>query len=333
MEFEGTHNKEADVIIVGGGPAGLAVALGLSRQMFRTVLFDSGEYRNARSAHMHNLIGFDHEDPEKYRAAARQEIGRRYSTVCFVHRKVISIMKLADGEAECHFQATDEMGVAYKARKVVLATGVQDIFPSLPGYQEAWGSSVFHCLFCHGYEEQGAQHAGVFGAESAILTQLPMAILVARTARQFAKKVTIFTHGEDESAKALQQAGASEKDGIYIETRPIARLEQAADPSGGNGLRVHLAANDGGTESEAIDIRFLAHAPDTRLTNDWAEMLGLGLTSAGTYKLTEGTNESTVRGVFVAGDHALPGKVAQAVSSGVLVAAAVARQLLTPEHC
>lgn len=166
-----------------------------------------------------------------------------------------------------------------------------------------------------------------------MLTQLPMAVLVARTARQFAKSVTVFTHGETEFANALHQAGVSEKDGIHVETRPIVRLEQATNTSGGQGLRVHLSANDRCTDTGAIDVRFLAHAPDTRLTNRWGEMLGLELTPAGTYKLTEGTNESSVRGVFVAGDHALPGKVAQAVSSGVVVAAALARQLLTPEHC
>ena len=248
---------------------------------------------------------------------------------------MVGLKKLAgEGVSQTLFEAIDETGTIHHGRKVVLATGVRDIFPTLPGYRDAWGSFVFHCLFCHGYEEQGAQHAGILAAESSILTQLHMAMLVARTARRFAEKVTIFTHGSEEFATALREAGMDENgDGLQIETRPIVRLEQVVAVGGNRLLRVHLSPDHIHPDPSWVDVRFLAHAPDTQLTNEWPKMLGMETTSNGTYTLTEGTNESTTRGVFVAGDHALPGKIAQAVSSGVVVAAAIARQLLTPEHC
>jgi thioredoxin reductase len=95
-----------DVLIVGGGPAGLAVATGLARQLYTAVVFDSGVYRNARTKHMHNVPAWDHRDPAEFRAKVRSELLARYDTVRFEETKIESIRRTEAGR----FEATDANG-------------------------------------------------------------------------------------------------------------------------------------------------------------------------------------------------------------------------------
>ncbi|KAI8306056.1 Thioredoxin reductase gliT [Colletotrichum sp. SAR11_59] len=113
-----------DVLIIGAGPSGLATATALSRQLYTSVVFDSGLYRNARAKNMHNVLGFDHVPPPVFRAKARADIQERYSaTVTFADVAVTKTTKLANGL----FRAEDAAGKAWFGRKLVLATGVTDI--------------------------------------------------------------------------------------------------------------------------------------------------------------------------------------------------------------
>lgn len=123
-----------DVLIIGGGPAGLATALALCRARHTCVVFDSGTYRNSLCQYMHSVPTWDHADPALYRDAARKELTQRYTTVQLVDRRVLSVVKTDQGD----FLATDEVGKTWTGRKLVLATGVKDAYPDLPGYGECW---------------------------------------------------------------------------------------------------------------------------------------------------------------------------------------------------
>lgn len=127
-----------DVLIIGGGPGGLAVATGLARQLYTAVVFDSGVYRNARSRAMHNVPTWDHRNPAEFRAKARADLLARYDTVQFADLAVQSVRRTDAGR----FEATDAQGTVWTGRKLVLASGVTDIFPDIPGYEPAWGRGM-----------------------------------------------------------------------------------------------------------------------------------------------------------------------------------------------
>ena len=124
-----------ETLIIGGGPGGLATALGLARARREVIIFDSGEYRNRHVQHMHNVNTWDHANPTSFREAACQELLQgRYSTVKLQKVIITHVVKRPDGI----FEATDDMDETWLGKTLVLATGVTDLMPDLPGYRECW---------------------------------------------------------------------------------------------------------------------------------------------------------------------------------------------------
>lgn len=148
-----TTTPIVDVLILGAGPAGLACAGALARQLHTAIVFGNNVYRNARARHMHNVVGWDYADPAALRAKACADILARYASVQFRDVEVRSVRRLEEEDGDgvggdgdgcekgrTRFEALDVEGRRYLGRKVVLAMGVRDVMPESPrGYEELWG--------------------------------------------------------------------------------------------------------------------------------------------------------------------------------------------------
>ncbi|OAX82874.1 hypothetical protein ACJ72_02771 [Emergomyces africanus] len=158
-----------DVIIVGGGPSGLSALSGLSRVRRTALLIDSAKYRNGMTRNMHDVIGNDGVVPSIFRHAARQQI-RRYTTADMKNGTVLQITPVDNVPGQLpYFLVNINLGskaspslVTKKARKVVLATGIEDILPSTPGIKEAWSRGIYWCPWCDGFEHRD-QPLGIIG--------------------------------------------------------------------------------------------------------------------------------------------------------------------------
>lgn len=142
-----TNSDVFDVTIVGGGPAGMSAALVLARCRRKILVVDSGKPRNAPSHAMHGFISRDGTPPLEFAGICREEL-LSYPTVTWVEGEVADAVRTADGR----FVAVLHDGRSFLARRMLLATGVKDELPPIPGIEQFYGTSVHHCPYCDGYE-------------------------------------------------------------------------------------------------------------------------------------------------------------------------------------
>jgi thioredoxin reductase len=174
MENLATINS-FDTIIVGSGPAGLSAALLLGRSLKRVLVIDSGKPRNAVSHGANGFLSRDGLAPLELLQIGREQLAK-YDSVKFHSGKVIDAQHLdssATGTGRDCFEVTIDNGERLAARKLLLATGVRDILPDLDGFAELWGTGVFHCPYCHGWEVRDKSLAiygkGAAGVEQAMM--------------------------------------------------------------------------------------------------------------------------------------------------------------------
>ncbi|KAI8277822.1 Thioredoxin reductase [Colletotrichum sp. SAR11_57] len=282
-----------DVLIIGGGPGGLAVATGLARQLYTAVVFDSGVYRNARTSHMHNVPTWDHRNPADFRSKARSDLLARYETITFEETNVESLRRNSEGR----FEAEDARGATWTGKKIVLASGMRDVYPEIQGYDDVWGRGVYHCLFCDGFEDRNSASAGVLAVED--VAKAPVALHLARMAKRLARKVTIYTNGASELKDQIVTSLGKDPI-IELDDRRVIRLEKV----------------------------FVVHKPKTQVNGPFVEQLQLELTEAGAIKTSQPFYETTVQGVFAVGDCAstMPA-VVNALAMGAFAAGGLVAQL------
>lgn len=307
-----TDPPEHEVVVVGGGPAGLQAALTLGRVHRDTVLVDAGQGRNAPASHLHNLVTRDGTAPEEFRRLAREEL-RSYPTV-EVREGRVTALRPAEATAGSGggtaYLVELEDGTRLRAKGVILATGVRDELPDVPGLEELWGDLVAQCPFCHGHEFAGRRVA-ILGAEPA--THL------AGILRPVASEIVVLTHGE-EPPEDLPPFVAT------VRTERVTGVSRAGD-----GLEVRLASG------EPVRVDGLFTPTTMHQAAPFAEQLELGLNESGCTRVDESCRTSLPR-VYAAGDmahvEALPmpmTSVAQAIASGMLAGATAVKDLVEDE--
>lgn len=281
-----------DVIIIGGGPAGLQAALTLGRMHKGALLLDSGAYRNGRVTHMHNFLTHDGTPPAKFREQAHADIAS-YDTVEVRDLEAERVERL-DGGFRVHAAAQQ-----FDSRLLILATGVRDEVPDIPGLDDLWGGLAFGCPFCHGHELSG-RHIGVLGGARA-------GHLVGLLA-PIGESVTVFTHGEEISAEA---AADLERLGARVVSGAVRRVTEA------DGRAVLITdANDEVT----VDGLFVG-VGDFVQSAPFAEQLGLNLLDSGCIAIDD-FGRTSLPGVFAAGDLAHRPSLPMPMASVLAAAAA-----------
>lgn len=293
---------EFDVIIVGAGPAGLSAALLLGRCRRRVLVCDSGHPRNAASHSLHGFLTRDGIAPGEF-----LEIGRiqllRYTTVELRSTPVVEARRLNN-----LFEVTLQSGERVTSRKLLLATGVVDDLPQLDGLQAFYGTSVFHCPYCDGWEMRDQQLAVYGRGENGAGLALELTL--------WSRHLVLCTDGPSELTK--KEVERLRRHNIAVREEKIARLEGKA------GRLERLVFANG----ESLAVRAMFFSTAQRLASNLAEKLGCKITKQGC--VDTGEYESTnVPGLYVAGDASrLVQFVIVAAAEGAQAAVAINKELM-----
>jgi len=292
-----------DVIVIGDSYAGMAAALQLARARRKVLVIDAGQRRNRFASHSHGFLGQDGVDPAAIWSGARRQL-LAYPTVHWIEVSASTITGRKDD-----FRVSTEADDTFAGRRILLATGVIDRLPAVPGLAERWGGTVFHCPYCHGYELD----RGRIGVIATGTTSLHQAQLLPDWG-----EVTFLTNG------AVTLDPAQHDDllgrGVVIEETPIVRLTGAAD----------LELRDG----RVLPFAGLFIATRTEPASPLAEAAGCEMveTPMGRQILTGDSKATSVPGIFACGDVArAPHSVSLAVGDGAWAGAQLHRSLVWPE--
>ncbi|MBO2011099.1 NAD(P)/FAD-dependent oxidoreductase [Hymenobacter negativus] len=294
--------QEFDVLIIGGSYAGLSAAMSLGRARRRTLILDTGWPCNRQTPHSHNFLTQDGAMPAALRTQAIEQV-LHYPTIELRADEALSAVPTEGG-----FLIQTAAGTSIKAQKVVLATGIVDLLPALPGFAECWGISVLHCPYCHGYEVAD-QRLGVLGNGD-------MGFDFARLIHNWSRQLTLFTNGP--ATLTHEQQATLARHGIALVETAISGLTHEQ----GQLRAVQLA--DG--TSQPLDAVF-ARVP-FQLPGTLAQQLGCALTEMG-YVQVDDFQRTSVPGVFAAGDNTTPMRaLAAAVAAGSKAGALINKELI-----
>jgi thioredoxin reductase len=285
-----------DVLIVGGGPAGLQAALTLGRARKRVLVVDGGPRRNAPAVHMHNFVSRDGMAPADFRREARLQIAN-YPNVSFRDEPIDTITGLRGA-----FQAGP-----VRARRVLLATGLIDQPPAFENLEPLWGHSVFQCPYCHGWEARERRWG--YYAPDATTSHVGAFVMQLRG---WSTEVTLFT---DKLGAEMRSRLLAAK--IAIESAAVTRLVGA-----GHQLEAVELAGGRRVPCEAL----LMHPPQQQV--ELVRALGVALDDEGFVKTDPMTRETSIPGIYAAGDLATRAQAAiLAAAAGMQAAAAINAEL------
>jgi thioredoxin reductase len=266
-----------DVVIVGGGRAGLSAALALGIARKRVVMCDSGSRRNTAAEHIHNFVTRDGSPPSQFRSVGRDQL-MKYSSVEVRDARVLSIAGTRGA-----FEVTLEAGVV-EARRILLATGMIDEMLPIDGFRELWARSIFQCPYCHGWEARDRPWGYLAGAaEASVLT------LFALQARGWTRDLVVFSNDKFEVSEGDRRTLAAS--GIRLETAQIARLVSRDEKLEG----VELT-----TGTTVACAALFIHPPQRQV--DLVRALGVALDENSYVRIDPARRETSLPGIYAAGD-------------------------------
>jgi thioredoxin reductase len=286
-----------DCIIIGGGPAGLNAAVVLGRCRRKVLVFDTEQYRNKASHGMHNYLTRDDILPKDFIDISHREL-QKYS-VQLLHRKITHAAKNEEGI----FLVKDEEGRMYYSRKLLVATGLSDNIPGVPGFREMYGKSIFHCPYCDGWEVRDKK-LGVY-ARNKEGWELAIAL------KTWSNEVALYTDGKHKVKQ--QQLEELNDHGIPVVPLAIERLE-------GKEGQLEKIIFKNGTQA-LCDALFFVNGFTQQC--DLAEAFGCEINKKGVV-ITNRFQQTNIEGLYVAGDaakdmHFVVVAAAEGAKAGVVI--------------
>ncbi|GAA2096806.1 NAD(P)/FAD-dependent oxidoreductase [Kitasatospora saccharophila] len=309
--------RHHDVLIVGGGAAGLSGALTLARARRSVLVVDSGRPRNAPADGIHGLLGREGLPPAELVAAGRAEVASYGGE--FHDAEVLTVSREADGG----FRAGLSDGSAVHARRLLLTTGTTDLLPEVPGLAGRWGRQVVHCPYCHGWEVRDRKIA-------VLATNPVVAVHQALLWRQWSADVTLLAHTsapfDEQQRRELAARGVTVLAGEVVALLPEGTDAELTGVRLADGTEAACEALAVGTEM-AVTAPFLAE-----LGLAATDLVREGVRFATRLATTDPTGATGVPGVWAAGNLTDPAaQVAIAAADGLRAAAAINADLVAEE--
>ena len=304
-------DEKYDVVVIGGGAAGLSGALALSRARRSVLVIDSGRPRNAPAGHVHNYLGRENTPPAELLAIGREEVAGYGGEV--VTGEVVGAAPVDGG-----FRVDLADGAHVHARRLLVTTGLTDELPDVPGVSELWGSDVLHCPYCHGWEVRD-RAVGILGG--------PLGVHAALMWRQWSDDVTLFRHtGPELTDDEREQLSAR---GVWVVEGEVAALET----SDGRLSGVRLASGEFvARDAVVVAPRFTANSAVLRSLGLEPVEMEMNGTVVGTYIPSEPMGATSVPGVWVAGNVAnLQAQVIVSAAAGLNAGAHVNADLIAED--
>lgn len=296
-------NDLHDVIIIGAGAAGLSAGLVLARAQADVLLIDSGAQRNAPATHMHGFITRDGTAPAEFLAAGGDELTRYGASV--LHARVTGVDRESDGT----FVVSTDTG-SVRARAILIATGLVDELPDIPGVRERWGTLVHHCPYCHGHEVIGRNIAVIGGVVR------EMSIKQAALLRSYSDRVSFITNGIELSETELHRIASF---GVHVVDETVAHL------TGEDGHLTGVVLGVGGV----VDCEAVFIAPRQNPRDELLRALGCDIDDSSGLARADGFGQTSVPGVWAAGNVVTPtAQVITAAGAGSAAAIAINGWLL-----
>jgi thioredoxin reductase len=273
--------EQIDIAILGGGPAGLQVALVLSRTRKKIIVFDDPEPpRNAASHGVHGFLGLDGFLPTDFRRVAWEQI-EKYHSAELRKEKIVNVDKDEDGA----FFITNDNEISVRAKKVVLAVGYYDVYPDIPGFIECWADTIIPCAFCDGYENRDRSW-GIVANSKMELEKLP------KMAQNWTSKIKVFTSPNMEITTSYENELS--KLGIPVYRGIIIKVNHT-------GSKVESVSFDSGEKIETDTLLWIPSKRPSPLIQKLVENMDVELDEQG-YVKTDKMQHTNIKGLFAAGD-------------------------------